>query len=127
VEMLRDLPSEKSIAAGVIDVRSLEIEAPEQVASRIRKVLEHVPAERVTLTTDCGMKQLPRFCASNKLKALVQGANIVRAELGSSSSNLQCRWRIYPHPLPCLDIFLLFQRLVKICHPSPKKSVESLP
>ena len=43
-------------AAGVINVRSMEIEAPEQVAARIRKVLEYVPAERVTLTTDCGMK-----------------------------------------------------------------------
>ncbi len=80
-DILRDLPKDKSIAAGVIDVRTLEIEAPEQVAARIRKVLEFVPAERVTLTTDCGMKQLPRFCASNKLKSLVQGANIVRAEL----------------------------------------------
>ena len=82
VDVLRDLPPDKSIAAGVINVRSLEIEAPEQVATRIREVLECVPAERVTLTTDCGMKQLPRFCARNKLKSLVQGANIVRAELG---------------------------------------------
>jgi methionine synthase II (cobalamin-independent) len=82
VEILRDLPRDKCVAAGVIDVRSLEIEAPQQVAARVRRVLEYVPAQRVTLTTDCGMKQLPRFCASNKLKSLVQGANIVRKELG---------------------------------------------
>jgi 5-methyltetrahydropteroyltriglutamate--homocysteine methyltransferase len=81
VECLRDLPADKGVAAGVIDVRSLEIEHPEQVAARIRKVLEHVPAERVVLTTDCGMKQLPRPCAREKLRALVAGAELVRREL----------------------------------------------
>ncbi len=79
--LLADLPKDKSIAVGVIDVRSLEIEAPEQVAERIRKVLRFVSPDRVTVTTDCGMKQLPRVCAAEKLKALVLGANIVRREL----------------------------------------------
>lgn len=79
--VLADLPPDKSVAVGVIDVRSLEIEAPEQVAERIRKVLRHVSPERVTLTTDCGMKQLPRAVAAAKLRALVQGAAIVRREI----------------------------------------------
>jgi 5-methyltetrahydropteroyltriglutamate--homocysteine methyltransferase len=79
--LLADLPSDKEVAIGVIDVRSLEIEAEEQVASRIRAVLEYVPADRVTVTTDCGMKQLPRPCAVQKLRALVAGTEIVRAEL----------------------------------------------
>ena len=81
VSVLRDLPKDKTVAAGVIDVRSLEIEEPEQVADRIRRVLAHIEPERVTLTTDCGMKQLPRPCAVQKLKALVAGATIVRGEL----------------------------------------------
>jgi len=81
VNALEGLPKDKSVAVGVIDVRSLEIEAPEQVAQRIRRVLEIVPPEQVTLTTDCGMKQLPRYCAANKLKSLVSGAKIVRKEL----------------------------------------------
>jgi 5-methyltetrahydropteroyltriglutamate--homocysteine methyltransferase len=80
--LLADLPKNKSVAVGVIDVRSLEVEPPEQVAARIRAVLAFVPPERVTLTTDCGMKQLPRPCARQKLKSLVAGARIVRAELG---------------------------------------------
>ncbi len=83
VACLADMPKDKSVAAGVIDVRSLEVEDPEQVAARIRKVLKVVPAERVTLTTDCGMKQLPRPCAVQKLRALVAGAKIVRRELGA--------------------------------------------
>lgn len=83
IEILRELPDDKGVAIGVIDVRSLEIEHPEQVADRIRKVLAHIEAERVTLTTDCGMKQLPRPCAFQKLRALADGAAIVRRELGA--------------------------------------------
>ena len=84
VGILADLPRNKRVAAGVIDVRSLEVEAPEQVAERIRKVLAVVPADRVTLTTDCGLKQLPRVCAYQKLRALAEGARIVRRELGAA-------------------------------------------
>lgn len=85
IDVLRHLPADKSIAAGVIDVRNLEVEQPEQVAARIRRVLEVAPAERVTLTTDCGLKQLPRRPASAKLAALAAGADIVRAELTGES------------------------------------------
>ncbi len=82
--LLADLPSDKSVAVGVIDVRALEVEQPEQVAARLRKVLKYVPAERVAVTTDCGMKQLPRVCAVQKLRSLVAGTQIVRAELEGS-------------------------------------------
>jgi 5-methyltetrahydropteroyltriglutamate--homocysteine methyltransferase len=81
-EILRDLPASKSVAVGVIDVRSLEIESPDEVAARIRAVLAYLPPERVTVTTDCGMKQLPRVCARGKLASLVEGTRIVRRELG---------------------------------------------
>jgi 5-methyltetrahydropteroyltriglutamate--homocysteine methyltransferase len=80
-DLLRALPGDRRVHAGVIDVRTLEIEHPEQVAARIRNVLAHIEAERVTLTTDCGLKQLPRTVALEKLRALVAGAAIVRREL----------------------------------------------
>ena len=81
VALLRDLPDRLRVGIGVIDVRNLEIEHPEQVASRIRSILEYIGPERVTLTTDCGMKQLPRPVALAKLGSLVEGAKIVRREL----------------------------------------------
>lgn len=80
-DLLRKLPGDKKVHVGVIDVRTLEIEHPEQVADRVRKVLEHIEPERVTLTTDCGLKQLPRTCAIQKLRAMTAGAAIVRREL----------------------------------------------
>lgn len=52
---------------------------------RIHKVLEHIEPERVYLSTDCGLKALPRFCAFEKLKALSRAAEKVRKELGAVS------------------------------------------
>ena len=82
IEALTDLPADKEVAIGVIDVRTSMIETPEEVAARIRKVIEVVPPERVYLTTDCGMKPLSRIVARMKLKALADGVRIVRQELG---------------------------------------------
>src|SRR5919106_692218 len=82
IDALKDLPADKEVAIGVIDVRTSMIETPEEVAARIRKVIEVVPPERVYLTTDCGMKPLSRIVARMKLKALADGAKIVRKELG---------------------------------------------
>jgi 5-methyltetrahydropteroyltriglutamate--homocysteine methyltransferase len=79
---LKDLPADKEVGIGVIDVRTSMIETPEEVADRTRQVISVVPAERVHLTTDCGMKPLARPVARLKLQALAKGAQIVRGELG---------------------------------------------
>ena len=83
IEALKSLPKDKEVQIGVLDIRTMMIETPEQVAARIRKVIKVVPPDRVYLTTDCGMKPLPRMVAKMKLKALVEGAKIVRKELGN--------------------------------------------
>jgi 5-methyltetrahydropteroyltriglutamate--homocysteine methyltransferase len=82
IDALRSLPADKEIGVGVVDVRTSMVETPQKIAERIRKVLAVVPAERVYLTTDCGMKPLPRMIARMKLQALSNGAQIVRQELG---------------------------------------------
>ena len=71
----------KSVMVGVIDLGSDAVETAEQVASRIRAALLHVPAERLVLAPDCGMKYLTRAAAFGKLKALGEGAALVRREL----------------------------------------------
>jgi methionine synthase II (cobalamin-independent) len=78
---LNSLPEDKEVGIGVVDIRTTMIETPEEVADRIRKIIAVVPPERVYLTTDCGMRPLPRLVARMKLKALVEGAQIVRNEL----------------------------------------------
>jgi 5-methyltetrahydropteroyltriglutamate--homocysteine methyltransferase len=53
------------------------------VAQRIRRALRHVPAERIVVAPDCGLKYLPREVAFGKIAAMVEGARIVRRELGA--------------------------------------------
>ena len=77
--VLRDLS--KTMMVGVIDLGTNDVETPQEVAGRIRAALKHVPAERLVLAPDCGMKYLKREAAFGKLKALAEGARIVRKEL----------------------------------------------
>jgi 5-methyltetrahydropteroyltriglutamate--homocysteine methyltransferase len=79
--VLRDL-APKKIMLGVLDLSDLNVETAETVAGRIRQGLEHLPAERLVPAPDCGMKYLPRDVAFGKLKAMSEGAAIVRRELG---------------------------------------------
>jgi 5-methyltetrahydropteroyltriglutamate--homocysteine methyltransferase len=81
---LLDLLRGKDVLAGVIDVASLEVETPEQVAARIRAVLRHVEPARLYPCTNCGMVPLPREVARGKLRALGAGARLVRQELGGT-------------------------------------------
>jgi 5-methyltetrahydropteroyltriglutamate--homocysteine methyltransferase len=78
--VLKELPS-KTIILGVIDLADQTIETAETVAGRIRAALPYVSPERIVVAPDCGMKYLPREVAFGKMKAMVEGAAIVRQEL----------------------------------------------
>lgn len=78
--VLKDL-APKKIMLGVIDLNDPEIESAEQVATRIRAGLKYVGPDKLLPAPDCGMKYLPRATAFGKLKALSEGAAIVRREL----------------------------------------------
>jgi 5-methyltetrahydropteroyltriglutamate--homocysteine methyltransferase len=73
--------TEKRVVVGVIDVKDAAVETPGIVADRIRAALRHIPAERMLVSPDCGMKFMPRDRAFAKLCALADGARIVRREL----------------------------------------------
>lgn len=78
--VLETLPG-KTIILGVLDLSTHEVETPETVAGRIRRALPHVPAEKLVVAPDCGLKYLPREVAFGKMRAMAQGAAIVREEL----------------------------------------------
>ena len=71
----------KTIILGVIDLSGPEVETPDVVADRVRRALPYVPAERIVLAPDCGMKYLPRESAAGKLRSMTQAARALRAEL----------------------------------------------
>jgi 5-methyltetrahydropteroyltriglutamate--homocysteine methyltransferase len=76
--------TDKKVAVGVIDHHTLQVESPQEVADLVRKALEHIEADRLVLSSDCGMGRegMSRRHAFYKMVSLVQGANIVRRELG---------------------------------------------
>jgi 5-methyltetrahydropteroyltriglutamate--homocysteine methyltransferase len=76
--------TDKKISIGVIDHHTLQVEQPEQVAAQIRAALKHIPADRLMISTDCGMGRegMSRRHAFYKCVALALGTNIVRKELG---------------------------------------------
>ena len=80
--ILAKLPS-KTILLGVLDLSDMNIETPETVAKRIRRALPHIAPERIVVAPDCGLKYLPRDVARGKMKAMVDGAAIVRRELAT--------------------------------------------
>jgi 5-methyltetrahydropteroyltriglutamate--homocysteine methyltransferase len=81
--VLTKLPG-KTIILGTLDLSDMTIETVETVAARIRRALPYVPAERIVVAPDCGLKYLPREVAFGKMSAMVEGAKIVRKELAKT-------------------------------------------
>jgi 5-methyltetrahydropteroyltriglutamate--homocysteine methyltransferase len=77
--------TQAKVGIGVIDHHTLQVESPTEVADLVRTALEHIPAERLVLSSDCGMGRegMSRRHAQYKMASLVQGVNIVRRELGA--------------------------------------------
>jgi 5-methyltetrahydropteroyltriglutamate--homocysteine methyltransferase len=73
----------RELGAGVIDVKGFYPETPEDVADRIRRILEVWPAEKLWVNPDCGFGWSPRAMCNGKVTALAAGARLVRKELGA--------------------------------------------
>ena len=71
----------KTIILGVVDLGNHQVETPEEVAGRIRRALPFVGPDRLVIAPDCGLKYLPRPIAFAKMKAMVDGARLVRAQV----------------------------------------------
>ena len=72
----------KTIILGVLNLDDHTVESADEVAGRVHRALPYVPAERLVLAPDCGMKYLPRDSAFGKLKAMTEAAARLRAEAG---------------------------------------------
>ncbi|MBV9747913.1 MAG: 5-methyltetrahydropteroyltriglutamate--homocysteine methyltransferase [Acetobacteraceae bacterium] len=78
--VLRELGG-KTVLLGVLDLGRKDAETADEIADHARRALRYIDAERLVLAPDCGMKYLPRPLAFAKLKAMADGAAIVRHEL----------------------------------------------
>jgi 5-methyltetrahydropteroyltriglutamate--homocysteine methyltransferase len=80
---------DRAVGLGVIDVKTTEVEAADLVAARIRRALDVVPAGRLVINPDCGLRHLPAAVARAKLRALVAGTRQVRTELSTPVNSVQ--------------------------------------
>jgi 5-methyltetrahydropteroyltriglutamate--homocysteine methyltransferase len=71
----------RELGAGVVDVKGFNQDTPEQVAARIRRVLEVCRPEKLTVNPDCGFGWSPRYMCNQKLRALAAGAQLARRDL----------------------------------------------
>ncbi len=71
----------RELGAGVIDVKGFNPDTPEDVAKRIRKVLEVCRPDKLTVNPDCGFGWSPRYMCNEKLRGLAAGVALVRKEI----------------------------------------------
>lgn len=81
IELLAPFAEKMDVAVGIIDVKNYYIESPDDVAERIKRCLQYVPAEKLSVAPDCGLSQTARWAARKKLTNMVLGAKKVRATL----------------------------------------------
>ena len=84
IEAIGNTIKNTKIAIGVIDHHTLQVETPDEVAAQIHASLKSIPAERLVISSDCGMGRegMSRRHAFYKMVSLVLGTNMVRKELG---------------------------------------------
>jgi 5-methyltetrahydropteroyltriglutamate--homocysteine methyltransferase len=82
IELLKDLPRDKDVAVGLVDVKNSWVEPPQLIAERLRAVLEFLPPERVSVTPDCGFSQTARHIARAKARNMAEAVRQVRKERG---------------------------------------------
>ncbi len=78
----KDFPTDKELGAGVVDVKAFKAESAQDVAARIRMLLQSVPPAQLWINPDCGFWETPRRITQQKLRAMVEGTHLVRKELG---------------------------------------------
>ncbi|QGN06442.1 methionine synthase [Halorhabdus sp. CBA1104] len=81
IDVFKEPEFTKDLALGVLDVHDTDVESVAQIKENIKKGLEIVPPERLTVSPDCGVKLLPREVAYEKMANLAEAAREVEAEL----------------------------------------------
>jgi 5-methyltetrahydropteroyltriglutamate--homocysteine methyltransferase len=81
IHLMERFAEKMDVAVGVIDVKSYYIETVNDVVERIDKCLQYVPAEKLAISSDCGLSQTARWATKQKMKAMCEAALVVRERL----------------------------------------------
>ena len=81
LDLWQEYGQDRELGAGIVDVKGFYPETPEDVAGRIRRVLQVCRPEKLTVNPDCGFGWSPRYMCNQKIRALAAGAALARREL----------------------------------------------
>jgi 5-methyltetrahydropteroyltriglutamate--homocysteine methyltransferase len=81
VDSLKGWPADKDLGVGVVDIELLRVETAETIAGWMHRLFGVVSPEQVSMSTDCGIASMRRNVAKSKLKAIVAGRDLARAQL----------------------------------------------
>lgn len=82
IEAIGAIAERMDVAVGIVDVKSYYIETPQDIIERVKRCLEHAPADKLVFAPDCGLSQTARWAAKKKLTNMVAGVRDVRREMG---------------------------------------------
>jgi 5-methyltetrahydropteroyltriglutamate--homocysteine methyltransferase len=89
LEVFKSPAFAKDLAMGVVDAHVAEVEPVAEIKENIKRGLELVPPERLTVSPDCGVKLLPREVAYGKMENMVQAAREVERELDAGEIEVE--------------------------------------
>ena len=81
LQLFKEFKVPFTLAMGVVDVKTHDVESAGLIADRVRRALNVIPVEKLMINPDCGLVHLPRDVAFNKLSAMAEGARMVREGL----------------------------------------------
>jgi len=81
LEVIGKVAQRMDVAVGIVDVKSYYLETPDDIVRRVRRCLEHAPADRLVLAPDCGLSQTARWASKKKLAAMCAGVALVKRAL----------------------------------------------
>ena len=81
IELLKPFAEKMNVAVGIIDVKNYYIESVDDVVERIKRCLQYIPADKLSVAPDCGLSQTARWASRQKLQNMVKGAKLLRNNL----------------------------------------------
>ena len=88
IDLVGNWDAGRILSAGLIDIKTHYSETPEDIIERVRTCLRYREPERLEISTDCGLRRVPRYLAVSKMSAAAEAARRLR-QTGLSGTDRQ--------------------------------------
>src|SRR5215472_9259333 len=78
IDLVGKWDRDRILSAGLIDIKTHYSETPDDIIERVRTCLDFRDADRLEISTDCGLRRVPRHLAVGKMSAAAEAARRLR-------------------------------------------------